>query len=130
MTASPVRTPTVSDAIDGAIHALSAQGHGTGQDLDPRTGHLCLHGALIVGCGIAGLGQDYRNGPVYYTFRGGSQLLHDDLYQETLHAVRRALPAVWLTNSSAFFDVTSYNDHVCQGAEDAILILKHAKELL
>lgn len=122
----------VHDVLDGAILALETQGHVQGKDLDPGTGRLCLQGALVVGSGVVGLATEVRNGKpgvTYFHWQGGRPYEFDGVYRQALEAVRRALPAAWQTGNSAFHDVTAYNDRACRGGEDAILVLKEAREL-
>lgn len=138
---------TALDVVRGAHDAMTHAGTTTGTYVNPVTGGLCLTGALRVGSGMAGLTQGvgdrvFRLTPILQR----SSLSGRRAYSEALRAVADQIrkqegivPAniagvladpgdaqaleefVYVNNES---QIVRYNDNVCRGGEETLLILK------
>lgn len=133
MTADAVPTPR--EIIEGAITQLETQGHTVHMSMDPDTGSLCLLGALDLAAAEGVVvqtapGRFTYTRPAYENIEPG----HPRFYalQEAIAAVASQLPPErgrGYPNPVAF-QLAWWNDHHCDGGEDAILLLKRAAETL
>jgi hypothetical protein len=125
-------TPTLPEAIDAAISALETYGHGHGANLNNETGTLCLNGALLIGTRCRS--REAVNGRFCFssTREDVVTFVPRRAYRDALWAVYPLIPVVAACCAEERVDpmraITHWNDFHCQGGEDAILILKTARE--
>jgi hypothetical protein len=123
--------------ISGAITALETAGRATGVNLDPRTGSLCLNGALLVGAGLrrrvllAVPGESNRHDLIS---NPPARPRYTDSFYRAAEVVARHLPpcshapgpSVVSFHDDPTCRIAHYNDDHCTGYEDALLVLKEA----